>query len=125
MGGPRDSRIARSATDRSSHRGTSRGTAGVVNGGRREKTGVMTSHSRDTLPRGSNAAKTIRAMQVTATALRVLGIAPFIVTRVETGLRTRQTFATSRRDSDVRARTLRSTRCAGRSSRASSLKSIK
>src|SRR6266511_2345381 len=49
----------------------------------------------------------------------------YCITRVETGLRTRQTFATSRRDSDVRALTLRSTRCAGRSSRASSLKSIK
>src|SRR5688500_3723220 len=62
--GPRDSTIARSATNRSSHRGVSRGAREVVHEGRRLKTGVPTSHSRDTPPRGRNAAKTTSAMQV-------------------------------------------------------------
>jgi len=78
-GGPRDSKIARSATNCSSQRGASRVTTEVVDEGRSVKAGVTTSHSRDAPPRGRNAAKTTRAMQVTATALRGFRIASSIL----------------------------------------------
>jgi hypothetical protein len=79
VGGPRESRIARSATDRWSH-GSARGrTTTGAHGGSRAKTGVRTSHPSDPPPKHANAVRTIRAIQATATALRRLRIRPLIV----------------------------------------------